>query len=187
MIGNPEGDLSRSKYEVTVVPNPKLRSPSKMPVDPRTTNLQFGLNQVTSVTSQVLACIEQSNSNGKPISGSMRFDIGNSGIEDSVISTDAGDVMVTSDRSNYLMLSGAKDAINSALKTLRIYRAGSSLRLSSTLYVRLSAVVTGLTLYTQSDCSDARASQIKTVKITPIGLTQIRSFTILPKNGRQNN
>jgi hypothetical protein len=187
MIGNPQGDLSRSHYEVTVLPNPKLRAPSDIPVDPRTENLTFGLSQVTTANSDVLACFQQSDSLGVTFNGSLRFDAGIAGVIDDVISTPNGDVTVSSDRTNYLILRGSLTAINSALRSLNLYRSGASPRLGSTFYIKLSSVVTGLPLYDQSNCGDARSSQIKIIRIRPIKLTQTRSFTILPKNGRQNN
>jgi hypothetical protein len=187
MIGNPQGDLSRSHYAVTVLPNPKLRAPSDIPVDPRTENYKFGLSQVTTANSDVLACIQQSDSRGVSFTGSLRFDVATSGAIDHLIATSSGDVTVTSDRTEHLILRGNVSAINEALKSLNLYRSGSSPRLSTVMYIKLSSVVTGLLLYEQSNCSDARASQIKVIRIKPIKLTQTRSFTIVPKNGRQNN
>jgi hypothetical protein len=187
MIGNPQGDLSRSHYAVTVLPNPKLRAPSDLPVDPRTENYKFGLTQVTTANSDVLACMQQSDSRGVALNGSLRFDVDRAGLVDDAISTPSGDVTVTSDRTGDLILRGNVSAINAALKNLKLYRSGPSPRLSVVMYIKLSSVVTGQLLYEQSNCSDARASQIKVIRIKPIKLTQTRSFTIVPKNGRQNN
>lgn len=186
-ITNPEGDLSNSRYTVTVVPDSKSRAPSDLPIDPRTTNYNLQLAQVTTATTNVIACVQQSNAAGAVISGSLRFDVGVSGSVDSSISNASGGVTVAADRTNSVQLTGPISAVNSVLTTLRIYRSDTPARLSSVFYLRFSSVVTGLTLYNQSNCGNAQSSQIRVLKVRPISLTQIRSFTAVPKNGRQNN
>jgi hypothetical protein len=186
-ISNPQGDLSNSRYTVTVVPDSKTRAPSELPIDPRTTNYNLQLAQVTTATTNVIACIQESNSSGAVTSGNLRFDVGASGAVDTTISNAGGGVTVVADRTNSIQLTGPISAVNSVLTTLRIYRSDTPARLSSIFYIRFSSVVTGLTLYNQSDCRDAQSSQIKVLKVRPIPLTQLRSFTVLPKNGRQNN
>jgi hypothetical protein len=186
-ITNPQGDLSNSRYTVTVVPDSKSRAPSEVPLDPRTITYNLKLNQVTTATTNVLACIQQSNSGGSVISGTLQFDIHTSGSTDSTATYGGSTVTFTNDRSNYLQVSGPISSVNLALETLRISRTDTPARLSSTFYIRFSSVVTGLTLYTQTDCSDSNSSQIRVLKLRPIKLTQVRSFLAIPKNGRQNN
>jgi len=186
-ITNPDGDFSDSVYTVTVVPDTRSRAPREVPLDPRTVSYNLKLNQVTSATTNVLACIQQSNSGGSVISGTLRFDIHSSGSPDSTATYGGSTVTFTNDQSNYLRVSGPKNSVNLALETLRISRTDTPARLSSIFYIRFSSVVTGLTLYTKTDCSDSNSSQIRVSKLRPIKLTQVRTFTTVPENGRQNN
>jgi hypothetical protein len=186
-ISNPQGDFSNSRYTVTVVPDSKSRAPSDVPIDPRTTNYNLKLAQVTTATTNVLACVQQSDASGTVLSGALRFDIGNSGSADTSLTYSGENVSVAGDRSNSETLTGTLNAVNTALATLRIYRSDTPARLSSIFYIKFSSVVVVPPLYKPTDCSDSLNPQIKVLKVRPIPLTQLRSFTVLPKNGRQNN
>jgi hypothetical protein len=186
-IANPDGDLSRSNYTINVVPDSKSRAPSDVPIDPRTTNYNINLAQVTTATTNVLACVQQSDASGTVISGALRFDVGTSGSTDTLLTYSGETVTVSNDRSNSETLTGTLKAVNTALTTLRIYRSDTPARLSSIFYIRFSSVLVVPPLYNPTNCTDSLSPQIKVLKVRPIPLTQIRSFTVLPKNGRQNN
>jgi len=186
-ISNPQGDRSRSTYTINVVPDSKSRAPSDIPIDPRTTSYNLNLVQVTTATTNVLACLQQSDASGTVISGALRFDVGTSGSTDTLLTYSRETVTVSNDRSNSETLTGTLKAVNTALSTLRIYRSDTPARLSSVFYIRFSSVVVVPPLYNPTNCTDSLSPQIKVLKVRPIPLTQIRSFTVLPKNGRQNN
>ena len=184
-IANPQGDFSRSLYTINVVADSRTRSPGDIPMDPRTTNYNFMYPQVTTATTRVLACVRQANSSGAIISGSLRFDVGTRGTSQTTINYGSESVTVSNDISNTLNITGPITAVNRALGGLWVTRSDTPARLSSRFYIHVSSMVTGLVLYSPTDCNNAVTNQIRVTTLRPITLTQTRRHIVTLKNGRQ--
>ena len=186
-IANPQGDTSRSTYTINVIADSRTRAPSDVPIDPRTTAYNFKYPQVTTTTSQVIACVRQSDSSGAIISGTLRFDVGTRGTSQTTINYGSESVTVSNDISNTLNIAGPITAVNRALSGLWVTRSDSPARLNSRFYVQVSSIVTGLVLYSPNDCNTSVTNQIRVTTLKPITLTQTRRIVVAPRNGRQNN
>jgi hypothetical protein len=186
-IRNPQGDTSRSNYTINVVADSRTRAPGEIPMDPRTTVYNFRNPTVTTATTRVLACVRQANSSGAIISGSLRFDVGTRGTSQTTITFGSESVTVSNDISNTLNITGPITAVNRALAGLWVTRNDTPARLSSRFYIHVSSMVTGLVLYSPTDCNNAITNQIRVTTLRPITLTQTRRFTTTLKNGRQQS
>jgi hypothetical protein len=186
-IANPQGDVSRSTYTINVIADSGTRAPSSIPMDPRTTSYNFMYPQVTTTTARVIACVRQADASGAIISGTLRFDVGTRGTSETTINYGSESVTVANDISNALNITGPITAVNRALTGLWVTRSDSPARMSSRFYIHVSSIITGLVLYSPSDCNTSVANQIRVTTLKPITLTQTRRFVITPKNGRQNN
>lgn len=184
-IRNPQGDSSRSTYTINVVAESRTRAPVEVPLDPRTTAYNFKFPQVTTATVSVLACVRQVDASGNVINGTLRFDVGTIGSAQTSLTFSGESVTVTNDQSNYLRLSGPISAVNKALDGMWVTRSDSPARLSSRFYIQVSSLVSGLVLYSPTDCGNSNSNQIRISTLKPIALTQTRRFTVQPKNGRQ--
>lgn len=185
-IANPQGDLSSSRYTINVIADSRTRAPGDIPLDPRTTAYNLQYPQVTTTTASVIACVRQANSAGEIISGSLRFDVGTRGTTQSVIDYGSESVTVSNDISNTLNIRGPITAVNRALRGLWVTRNDTPARLSSRFYIHVSSIVTGLVLYSPTDCNTSVANQMRVTILRPITLIQTRRYTTTLKNGRQS-
>ena len=182
-IANSFGDQSTSRYIINVIPDTGSRAPGGLPIDPRVTSYNLKLPQITSTTGQVMACLQELNSSGDTITGTIRFDLGTYGSAQETITVLADTVTITGDNSNYLRASGPIDSVNKALEGLRLTRT-SNAKFKTYLYVRFSSVVTGLTVGNPTDCSNSRSAAVRSITLRPMTLVEIRRKVITPKNGR---
>lgn len=181
-IANSFGDLSTSRFIINVIPDTGSRAPGGIPIDPRVTSYNLKLPQITSTTGQVMACLQELNSSGDTITGTIKFDLGTYGSAQETITVLADTVTITGDNSNYLRASGPIDSVNKALEGLRLTRS-SNAKFKTYLYVRFSSVVTGLTVANPTDCSNSASAAIKSITLRPMTLIEIRRKVITPKNG----
>jgi len=188
-IANPQGDTSRSRYTINVIPDTGSRAPDGLPVDPRSTAYKLGLPQVTSATGSVLACLQEMNSSGDTITGTIRFDVGTYGsaqdtltvLSDTVTLTVAG---TSTDRTNYLRVSGPIASVNKALEGLRLTRTNNAI-FKGTYYLRFSSVVTGLiTSPDSTNCDGAISSAKKDITLRPMTLYEVRRKVLPLVNGK---
>jgi hypothetical protein len=182
-ITNSFGDQSTSRYIINVIPDTGSRAPGGLPIDPRVTSYNLKLPQVTSTTGQVMACLQELNSSGDTITGTIRFDLGSYGSAQETITVLADTVTITGDNSNYLRASGPIDSVNKALEGLRLTRTNNA-KFKTYLYVRFSSVVTGLTVANPTDCSNSTNAAVKSITLRPMTLVELRRKVITPKNGR---
>ena len=182
-LTNSYGDTSTSAYMITVVPDTGSRAPGGLPIDPRVTSYNLKLPQVTSSTGQVMACLQETNSAGDIITGTVRFDLGTYGSSQETITVLSDTVTITGDFSNYLRASGPINSVNKALESLRLTRTGNS-RFKTYVYVRFSSVVTGLTVANPTDCSNAANAAIRNITLRPMTLVEVRRKVVTLENGR---
>jgi hypothetical protein len=186
-IANPQGDFSRSLYTVNVIADSRTRSPGDIPMDPRTTAYNFMYPQVTTTTARVIACVRQADASGAIISGALRFDVGTRGTSQTTINYGSESVTVSNDISNTLNITGPITAVNRSLGGLWVTRSDTPARLSSRFYVHVSSIVTGLVLYSPTDCNTSVTNQIRVTTLRPITLTQTRRYVVPQRNGREVN
>jgi hypothetical protein len=186
-IANPQGDLSSSRYTMNVIADSRTRSPGDLPMDPRTTAYNFMYPQVTTTTARVIACVRQADASGAIISGALRFDVGTRGTSQTTINYGSESVTVSNDISNTLNITGPITAVNRALGGLWVTRNDTPARLSSRFYVHVSSIVTGLVLYSPTDCNTSVTNQIRVTTLRPITLTQTRRYVVPQRNGREVN
>jgi hypothetical protein len=188
-IANSFGDLSTSRFIINVIPDTGARAPGGLPVDPRTTAYKLSLPQVTSATGQVLACLQELNSSGDTITGTIRFDLGTYGtaqdsltvLSDTVTLTVSG---TSTDRTNYLRVSGPIASVNKALEGLRLTRTNNA-KFKGTYYIRFSSVVTGLnTAPDPTNCDGAISSAKKDITLRPMTLYEVRRKVVPLVNGK---
>jgi hypothetical protein len=188
-IGNSYGDLSTGRFSINVIPDTGARSPGGLPVDPRTTTYKLGLPQVTSATGQVLACLQELNSSGDTITGTIRFDLGTYGTAQDTLTVLSDTVTLTiggtsTDRTNYLRASGPIASVNKALEGLRLTLTGNA-KFKGTYYLRFSSVVTGLgTAPDPTNCDGAISSAKKDITLRPMTLYEIRRKVVPLVNGK---
>ena len=188
-IGNSYGDASTSRLTINVIPDTGARAPGGLPVDPRVTTYKLSLPQVTSATGQVLACLQQLNSNGDTITGTIKFDVGRYGsaqdtitaLGDTVTLTIAG---ISTDYSNYLRISGPIASVNNVLLGLRLTLSNNA-KFKGIYYLRFSSVVTGLsTAPDPTNCDNAISSAKKDITLRPMTLYEIRRKVVPLINGK---
>jgi hypothetical protein len=188
-IGNSFGDLSTSRFIINVIPDTGARAPGGLPVDPRTTAYKLSLPQVTSATGRVLVCLQELNSSGDTITGTIRFDLGTYGsaqdtftvLSDTVTLTVSG---TSTDRTNYLRASGPIASVNKALEGLRLTRT-SNAKFKGTYYLRFSSVVTGLsTAPDPTNCDGAISSARRDITLRPMTLYEVRRKVVPLVNGK---
>jgi hypothetical protein len=188
-IANSFGDLSTSRFIINVIPDTGARAPDGLPVDPRTTSYKLSLPQVTSATGQVLACLQELNSSGDTITGTIRFDLGTHGSTQDTLTVLSDTVTLTvsgtsTDRTNYLRASGPIASVNKALEGLRLTRA-SNAKFKGTYYLRFSSVVTGLiTTPDPTNCDGAISSAKKDITLRPMTLYEVRRKVLPLVNGK---
>ena len=187
-IGNSYGDASTSRFTINVIPDTGAKAPGGLPVDPRTTTYKLGLPQVTSATGQVLACLQELNSSGDTITGTIRFDLGTYGTAQDTLTVLSDTVTLTiggtsTDRTNYLRASGPIASVNKALEGLRLTLTGNA-KFKGTYYLRFSSVVTGLgTAPDPTNCDNAISSAKKDITLRPMTLYEIRRKVVPLVNG----
>jgi hypothetical protein len=188
-IANSFGDLSTSRFIINVIPDTGARAPGGLPVDPRTTSYKLGLPQVTSATGRVLACLQELNSSGDTITGTIRFDLGTYGTTQDTLTVLSDTVTLTvsgtsTDRTNYLRASGPIASVNKALEGLRITRTNNA-KFKGTYYLRFSSVVTGLsTAPDPTNCDSAITSAKKDITLRPMTLYELRRKVVPLVNGK---
>jgi hypothetical protein len=188
-IANSFGDLSTSRFIINVIPDTGSRAPGGLPVDPRTTTYKLGLPQVTSATGRVLACLQELNSSGDTITGTIRFDLGTYGTAQDTLTVLSDTVTLTvsgtsTDRTNYLRASGPIASVNKALEGLRLTRTNNAI-IKGTYYLRFSSVVTGLnTAPDPTNCDGAISSAKKDITLRPMTLYEVRRKVLPLVNGK---
>jgi hypothetical protein len=188
-IANSFGDLSTSRFIINVIPDTGARAPDGLPVDPRTTSYKLSLPQVTSATGQVLACLQELNSSGDTITGTIRFDLGTHGSTQDTLTVLSDTVTLTvsgtsTDRTNYLRASGPIASVNKALEGLRLTRTNNAI-FKGTYYLRFSSVVTRLnTAPDPTNCDGAISSAKKDITLRPMTLYEIRRKVLPLVNGK---
>jgi hypothetical protein len=188
-IANSFGDLSTSRFIINVIPDTGARAPGGLPVDPRTTSYKLSLPQVTSATGQVLACLQELNSSGDTITGTIRFDLGTHGSTQDTLTVLSDTVTLTvsgtsTDRTNYLRASGPIASVNKALEGLRLTRTNNAI-FKGTYYLRFSSVVTGLnTAPDPTNCDGAISSAKKDITLRPMTLYEVRRKVLPLVNGK---
>ena len=188
-IANSFGDLSTSRFIINVIPDTGARAPGGLPVDPRTTTYKLSLPQVTSATGQVLACLQELNSNGDTITGSIKFDLGTYGSAQDTLTVLGDTVTLTvsgtsTDNTNNLRIYGPIASVNEALLGLRLTRT-SNAKFKGTYYLRFSSVVTGLgTAPDPTNCDNAISSAKKDITLRPMTLYEIRRKVVPLVNGK---
>jgi hypothetical protein len=188
-IANSFGDLSTSRFIINVIPDTGARAPGGLPVDPRTTTYKLGLPQVTSATGRVLACLQELNSSGDTITGTIRFDLGTYGTAQDTLTVLSDTVTLTvsgtsTDRTNYLRASGPIASVNKALEGLRLTRT-SNAKFKGTYYLRFSSVVTGLSTAPEpTNCDGAISSARRDITLRPMTLYEVRRKVVPLVNGK---
>jgi hypothetical protein len=188
-IANSFGDLSTSRFIINVIPDTGARAPGGLPVDPRTTAYKLSLPQVTSATGRVLACLQELNSSGDTITGTIRFDLGTYGTAQDTLTVLSDTVTLTvsgtsTDRTNYLRASGPIASVNKALEGLRLTRT-SNAKFKGTYYLRFSSVVTGLsTAPDPTNCDGAISSARRDITLRPMTLYEVRRKVVPLVNGK---
>jgi hypothetical protein len=188
-IGNSFGDLSTSRFIINVIPDTGARAPGGLPVDPRTTAYKLSLPQVTSATGRVLVCLQELNSSGDTITGTIRFDLGTYGSAQDTFTVLSDTVTLTvngssTDRTNNLRVSGPIASVNKALEGLRLTRTGNA-KFKGTYYLRFSSVVTGLnTAPDPTNCDGAISSAKKDITLRPMTLYEVRRKAFPLVNGK---
>ena len=188
-IANSFGDLSTSRFIINVIPDTGARAPGGLPVDPRTTAYKLSLPQVTSATGRVLACLQELDSNGDTITGTIRFDLGTYGTAQDTLTALSDTVTLTvsgtsTDRTNYLRASGPIASVNKALEGLRLTRTNNS-KFKGTYYLRFSSVVTGLsTAPDPTNCDGAISSARRDITLRPMTLYEVRRKVVPLVNGK---
>jgi hypothetical protein len=166
-----QSSVDKYAYVLVNVADPNQHTPSAIPVDPRASFVDLPKILVGTPTAVLVCIIPQSRNYTRLPNVTLRSNVG--GTTNSTPSAGG------------LRMVGTRSAIQSNLNQIRITPNASDTRVvPGTASRYLSVNVSNTTVGGNNSCFGGTSS---TIELYPIKLTQIRSFTVLPKNGRQNN
>ena len=168
-------------------PTTTVRYATTLPVDPQASTFTATTFKITGGSDLVITCLDASDSNGTVTPGILKFDVGNTGVNDAadtqnlvLANGQTFTITINGDKTNDLAIYGLRVGVDPLINRVVISKVSG--KFSSSQYVRFRAGP----WYTggPTNCDTLSDMDTSTVfQLAPLNLSQKRSATITIKHG----